>query len=146
MRSLRCRRLKNAKVRDAGDPKTVRNKHKMKRIKIISNGSHSANGLNGRKIIYKKKLTLQSGPSPSQEFHPWLADSFKDLPVMGYINQHSGLRVKQPFEGLAVVAMLHPYPNCIATVKTWLDFGCDPQNGFLFFIDGYGYAADDSWR
>ena len=115
----------------------------MKHLKLTANGRRSINGLNGR-ISHTPRIAPQVS-LPSSNSHPLLADPFKDLPVLGFINQDPALRSQQPFRGVAVVALLHMFPNCLATVKTWLDLGAEPGDVTVFYKQaGYGYDSDDS--
>jgi S-adenosylhomocysteine hydrolase len=98
------------------------------------------NGTNGRGT-HPNRTTLAA---PSVNSNPLLASPFKELPVIGFINQHQGLRGEQPFRGVAVLALLHMYPNAFAVARTWIDFGCEPGDIFICHKSGYGYDADNT--
>ena len=115
----------------------------MKHLKLTSNGHTGTNRLNGR-IPHTQRISPEIS-LPGGNSHPLLDDPFKDLPVLGYINQDPDLRARQPFRGIGVVALLHMFPNCLATVKTWLDLGAEPDDVTVFYKQaGYGYDSDDS--
>jgi S-adenosylhomocysteine hydrolase len=105
----------------------------------LSRGGIPPAGLNGRGSGAAKVSLTEPGGNVLL-----LADPFKDLPVIGFINQHQGLRSDQPFCGVAILALLHMYPNALAVARTWIDFGCEPGDIFLCHKSGYGYDADDS--